>query len=62
MDSFILRVYRRDENDPENMVGIVEDIGTQHQEIFHDMNDLQRLLNQPQQDRAKRVASISGKK
>ncbi len=62
MDSFILRVYRRDENDPENMVGIVEDIGTQHQEIFHDMNDLQRLLNQPQQDRAKKVASISGKK
>ncbi|MEE9493186.1 MAG: hypothetical protein V3W04_07400 [Gammaproteobacteria bacterium] len=46
MESFILRVYRRDKNDPENMVGTVEDVGTQEQAVFHSMNGLQRLLSQ----------------
>ena len=37
MDSYLIRIYRRSPNDPENLVGIVENIDTGQQHSFNSL-------------------------
>ncbi len=43
-DSYIIRIYRRDEKDPERLFGLIEDIGEGKRKPFHNTNELNFIL------------------
>lgn len=45
MENYIVRIYRRDNNNPKNVVGMLENVETQQQQPFHDLVTLTRLLS-----------------
>ena len=45
MESFIVRIYRRHEDDPRGFVGIVEETGVEGKQAFHSMDELAAILN-----------------
>jgi len=47
MDSYIVRLYRRDVHNPENLVGLVETVGEADQRPFHTMSELMAILSEP---------------
>ena len=47
MDSYIVRLYRRDNENPENLVGLVETVGAEARQSFHTVNELVAILSEP---------------
>lgn len=47
MENFIVRVYRRDDNNPDTVVGVLENVETQQQRPFHNLVSLCRMLSHP---------------
>lgn len=46
MESYIVRIYRRDKNNPNGLVGIVEETSLGGKRPFHDLEELGRILRQ----------------
>ena len=44
MDSYIIRIYRRDSDDTDRITGVVEWSETEERRSFQDSNDLLRIL------------------
>ncbi len=44
MDTYIVRIYRRDARDPQQIVGRVEDAESGDSRTFHNASELVRLL------------------
>ena len=40
MESFIVRIYRRDRNDPDEVAGLVETVGTDEKKAFQSFSGL----------------------
>jgi hypothetical protein len=53
MDHYIIRIYRRVENDARLLVGTVEEVETQEKRAFSSLQDLWSILNQPKKHLAK---------
>lgn len=47
MDSYIVRMYRRDTENPENLVGMVETVGEEEKRSFHTVGELMAILCEP---------------
>lgn len=47
MESYIIRIYRRDGKDPRNVAGVVEEIGKEGKKGFIGPNSLWKLLSSP---------------
>lgn len=45
MDSYIVRIYRRAENNPQGLVGIIEKVGTGRNTAFKSAEELWTFLN-----------------
>jgi predicted transcriptional regulator with HTH domain len=45
MDSYLIRIYRRSKDDPEGVVGVVEEIKTGLNHAFQGMSSLCKLLS-----------------
>jgi hypothetical protein len=45
MDSYVIRIYRRDENDPRILVGVVEEVGVEGNRAFGNLDELWFILN-----------------
>jgi len=58
MDDFIVRVYRKDENNV--LVGIVEDIHEGRDLPFHNIEELWNILQRPRSGKGE--VSVSGEK
>lgn len=46
MDSYIVRMYRRDADNPENLVGLVETVGEEAKRPFHSVGELVAILSE----------------
>jgi hypothetical protein len=46
MDSYIVRMYRRDADNPENLVGLVETVGEEAKRPFHSIGELVAILSE----------------
>ena len=46
MDSYVIRIYRRDEQNPQNIIGLVEDVMIQKTRPFKNFNELWEILRQ----------------
>jgi hypothetical protein len=44
VENYIVRIYRRDSSDSENVVGMLENVETQRQQPFHNLVTLTKLL------------------
>ncbi|MEW6684208.1 MAG: hypothetical protein AB1451_15025 [Nitrospirota bacterium] len=53
MESYIIRIYRRDANQTTRVEGIVEHVGTQQHHAFHSMQELVEALSAPRSKRSK---------
>lgn len=47
MDNYIIRIYRRDEEDLRKVAGIVEQVGTEEKRSFHNLDELWAILGYP---------------
>jgi hypothetical protein len=53
MDSYLIRIYRRSTDDPQKVVGMVEEIDSGRTHAFHDLLGLCRTLshkNKPEEE------------
>ncbi len=48
MNSYVVRIYRRTNNNPRLLVGVVEEIGMKEKKAFHNLYELWDILNLPQ--------------
>jgi hypothetical protein len=45
VDTYVIRIYRRDENDPRILVGVVEEVGVEENRAFGNLDELWFILN-----------------
>ena len=50
MDSYLVRIYRREENNPRVLVGVVEEVGEEEKKAFHNLYELWDILNPAQKE------------
>ena len=50
MESYVVRVYRRDANDSENLAGLVELTDREEEKPFVSFAELRKILTSPGQD------------
>lgn len=53
MESYIVRLYRRDAEQAGNLVGLVETVGQEQQRPFHTADELVAILSEPHPHRIK---------
>ena len=51
IDSYLIRIYRRDENNPEGITGTVEKIGTEKSHGFKSLAELGGIITGKRQDK-----------
>ncbi len=56
METYIVRIYRRKEGEPETFIGDVEKAGVDERKVFHNSNSLLEILTTPDKSKS------SGKK
>ncbi len=44
MDSYVIRIYRRDAEDPDNCAGLAEVIATDEKKAFRNLDELLEIL------------------
>jgi hypothetical protein len=44
MDSYLIRIYRRDKDNPEGIVGIIEEIGAEKRYSFRNISELAKII------------------
>lgn len=58
MENYIIRIYRRGENQTDEVAGIIESVETKKKQAFKNMNELVRILSAPKRkSRPKRKKS-----
>ncbi|NWG03184.1 MAG: hypothetical protein HXY44_10060 [Syntrophaceae bacterium] len=53
MDSYLLRIYRRDEDNPRLLVGVVEEPGGNGKKAFTNLYELWEILNPAEMETTK---------
>ena len=50
MENYIVRIYRRNGENPSDIVGIIEEVGVKEKKVFKDFDELCLALTFPCQD------------
>ena len=45
MNSYLVRIYRKADNNPRMLVGVVEEVGVKEKKAFHTLCELWDILN-----------------
>lgn len=53
MENCVVRIYRREKNDPRILVGVVEEIGVEANRAFSNLDELWSILNSSKAETAK---------
>jgi len=59
MDSYLIRIYRRNKENPKAIVGIIEEIGADRKEPFKNISELCDIIVQQRSDKD-RIKKRSG--
>ena len=51
MDSYLIRIYRREKDNPEAIVGTIEEIGAQEIQSFKNLSELSKVITVPKKRR-----------
>jgi hypothetical protein len=52
MDSYLIRIYRREKDNPEGIVGIVEEISSKKKQPFKSLSELSVIITMPEGSKA----------
>jgi hypothetical protein len=55
MESYLIRIYRREKDNPEGIVGIIEEIGTERKYSFKNLSDLSKVITMPKRRRGRYI-------
>lgn len=55
MDSYVIRIYRRDSSSPQNLVGLVELVEIDEEKTFTSFEELRKILSSRQGHAAART-------
>ncbi len=50
METYIVRIYRREEDDPRILVGVVEEVGVEGNKAFTNSDELLDILNSKEKE------------
>lgn len=53
MNSYIVRIYREEEDNPRNLVGTIEEAGVAEKKAFTSLDDLWAILNPARKEKRK---------
>jgi hypothetical protein len=53
LKDYVLRIYRREKNDPRRLVGVVEEVGVAGKKAFSNLDELWEILNSSKAETAK---------
>ncbi len=63
VDNYIVRIYRRDEEDLRKIAGIVEQVGKEEKQAFRNLDELWTILKSPESRLSRKKKDITkGKK
>ncbi len=60
MDSYVIRIYRREKGDPRVLVGVVEPVGIKPKQAFNTIDDLWEILNSGEGRTGKKAENQKG--
>jgi hypothetical protein len=55
MDSYLIRIYRRDKENPEAIVGIIEEIGAEKKQSFKNLSEMTTIITKPKRGKRNRA-------
>ena len=61
MDSYLVRIYRKEQDNPRMLVGIVKQVGGQDKKAFSTLHELWSILNPIKKDKPRRKKERSSK-
>lgn len=53
-DTYIIRIYRQEQDDPQRLVGVVETGGSDKHNTFHSMTELWDIINSAKSPKEKK--------
>ncbi len=53
LKDYVLKIYRREKNDPRILAGVVEEVGVEGKKAFSSLDGLWEILHSPKADTAK---------
>jgi len=56
MESYLIRIYRRSKDDPDYIVGIVEEINMEEKHSFKNLSELIEIITKPKRRKHKGTA------
>ena len=62
MNSYLVRIYRKAENNPRMLVGVVEEVGGNDKKAFHNLYELWDILNSVKKERTQSKRSSNSKR
>ncbi len=62
MDNYIIRIYRREKDNPRMLVGLIEEVGSKGKKAFTTLDDLWEILNRPAQSKHTESAKTRNKR
>lgn len=60
MENYIVRIYRRDEKDPQKIVGVMEEVGVKGKKPFKSFDELSSMLVFPARERTDEDTGVQG--
>jgi hypothetical protein len=62
MNSYLVRIYRKAENNPRMLVGVVQEVGANDKKAFHNLYELWDILNSVEKERMQSKRSSNSKR
>ena len=62
MDSYLVRIYRKAENNPRMLVGVIEEVGVKEKRAFHNLYELWDILNPVRKERLESKGGSNSKR
>jgi hypothetical protein len=62
MESYLVRIYRKADNNPRMLVGVVEEPGVKEKKAFHNLYELWDILNPVRKDRLQSKRNSNSKR
>jgi hypothetical protein len=61
MNSYLVRIYRKAENNPRVLVGVTEEVGVKEKKAFNNLNELWEILNPTRKEQNQPTRNKKGK-
>ena len=61
MDSYLVRIYRKTEDNPRMLIGVVEEVGKKEKKAFNTLHELWDILNRRRELKKRKTSGNGGR-